>query len=135
MQTLADADTIGNEMGASVDIISQTAYQEFGITEVGIDISYSVDNSSTRNPVRHGLMLLRNIIRTVETKQPISAFGIPGVVTTLAGFGFGYWTAINYFTTGSFPYGLAIITGFLTLAGIFSIFTAILLHALRLHSE
>jgi glycosyltransferase involved in cell wall biosynthesis len=132
---LATAETISDGMGASVDILFHASYQDLTVKEIGAEISYDQDDINTHNPVRHGLIILRNIIRTVETKRPITAFGVPSFLIILFSTLFSYWTIVNYVNTGSFPYGLAIVSGFSLLVGIFSGFTAIILHALRLYSN
>lgn len=80
-------------------------------------------------------MLVSNILKTIERERPITVFGIPGFLLTLLGFGFGYWTVSNYIATETFPGGLALVAAFLTLVGILSCFTAIILHSLTVHFD
>jgi hypothetical protein len=56
--------------------------------------------------------------------------GVPGFVLASLGIGFGYWTFSTFLNTGNFPLGLAVTSVFFTLIGVFSGFTAIILHAL-----
>lgn len=53
----------------------------------------------------------------------------------IVGAGFGYATMSNFLTTQSFPIGLALISVFLILLGVFSGFTAIMLHSLNAHLD
>lgn len=131
IQRLADDQRISDSMGASTDILYIVHAGGYDIEEVGTTITYGIDDTSTHHPVTHGIRLLRNIIRVVESERPVTMLGIPGLVSTLVGIGFGYWTLINYLSTGGFPLGLAIVSTFFILVGVFSSFTSIILHSLN----
>ena len=135
IESLADDDTIGDHMGASTDILYHAHRQNYRVEEFGTTIKYDVDNASSQNPVSHGLHLVSNILRTVERERPVTVLGVPGFVSAIVGIGFGYWTFSNYLATGVFPLGLAMVSIFFTLAGIFAAFTAIILHSLETHSQ
>ncbi|WP_217895824.1 glycosyltransferase family 2 protein [Natronolimnobius baerhuensis] len=135
IESLAADDSIGNEMGASTDILHHAHHQSFAIDEVGTTVSYDVDNASSQNPIAHGIHLVTNILRTVEEERPISSLGIPGLLSATCGIGFAYLTMANYIDSGTFPLGLALVSIFFTLAGIFACFTSIILHSLNKHSQ
>lgn len=77
--------------------------------------------------------LVSNILRTVERERPVTVLGVPGFVSAIIGIGFGYLTFSNFLNTGTFPLGLALVSVFFALAGIFAAFTAIILHSLETH--
>lgn len=131
IETLAADTNISDGMAGSIDTLFTCAQIELRITEVASMIRYDVEDSHTHSPVSHGATLLRNIIRIVETEFPITLLGLPGLLFLLVGLGFGYWTILNYFQTAVFPLGLAVTATFFTLTGVFSMFTAIILHALN----
>jgi glycosyltransferase involved in cell wall biosynthesis len=131
IESLAADDDVGSGMDASTDILYHAHHRGYAIEEVDTTVYYDVDDGSTHNPLAHGLGLLHNIVKTVEAQRPVTVLGVPGIVATVIGAGFGYWTLLNYFNTGSFPYGLAIVSTFFVLAGIFSTFTGIILHSLN----
>jgi hypothetical protein len=131
IESLAADDDVGSGMDASTDILYHAHHRGYTIEEVDTTVYYDVDDGSTHNPLAHGLALLHNIVKTVEAQRPVTVLGVPGIVATVIGAGFGYWTLLNYFNTGSFPYGLAIVSTFFVLAGIFSTFTGIILHSLN----
>jgi hypothetical protein len=126
---------IGENMSASTDILHHAHKQGYSIYEAGTEISYDVDGASSHHPIRHGVQLVTNLIRTIERERPLSALGVPGFVSTVIGVAFVYWTFTNYLATGTFPIGLAIISGLFGLLGAFSSFTAIILHSLNTHAE
>lgn len=133
--SLATDAMISDRMGASTDILYHAHAQGYDIEEVGTRVYYDVEDGSTHDPLSHGIVLLHNIVRTVESRRPMTVLGIPGVALSLLGSGFAYWTIINYLNSGSFGYGLAITSTFFVLAGIFSVFTAIILHSLNRRLE
>lgn len=135
IRELAAEPRIDERMGASIDILYHAKQNGYRIEEVGTDVDYSGDNTSTHHPLVHGIAIFRNIIRTIETERPISALGIPGLLLTLVGLGFAFWTVQNYVSTGSFPYGLAISSAFFFLSGIFTTFISIILHSLSRYYE
>ncbi len=135
VESLASDSTLGDHMDASIDILYHVYRRGYAITEVGTTIDYDVADASSHNPVRHGLVLVRKLLQTIEQDRPIMSLGVPGFLSTIVGFGFGYWTFSVYIQSGTFPKGLAITSVFFTLAGIFSCFTAIILHSLNRHAD
>lgn len=133
LQTLATDDDIGDRMNASTDILYHAHQHDYEIEEVGTTIKYDGEAKSTRHPLSHGFMLVQNILNTVERKRPMTVLGVPGTLSLTVGFGFAYWALSNYISTNTFPLGLAIISVFFTLLGIFSCFTGIILHSLNRH--
>ena len=129
--SLAGDGTIGAGMGASTDVLHHARQHDFDIEEVGTRIEYDVDHASSHNPIVHGLVLVSNLLRTIERDHPIALLGVPGFCSSFVGLGFGYWMLTNYVTTGTFPMGLAVSAGFFALIGVFECFTAIILHSLN----
>ncbi|MFB6198003.1 MAG: glycosyltransferase family 2 protein [Halobacteriaceae archaeon] len=135
VESLAMNEHIGDQMSASTDILHHAYQQGFDIEEVGTSIDYDIKGTSSQNPVSHGIILVMNILRTVEQDRPVTILGIPGFASVLIGIGLGYWTFANYITSGSFPLGIALTSAFFALAGIFASFTAIILHSLNTHTN
>ncbi len=131
IRTLAQDNAIGNRMDASTDILYHCHHHDYSFEEIGTTIDYDVEDASSHNPLSHGLILVRNILKTVERERPIMSLGVPGFLCAFVGLGFGYWTFSNYLQSGTFPLGLAIVSAFTLLAGILSCFTATILHALN----
>jgi len=130
---LTEDPNISDGMSASTDILHHAHRKDYQIREVGASVDYDIDATSTRHPVSHGMRLLKNILRTAETDRPITVLGIPGFVCWFAGLWFAYWTITEYISTETFSLGLGIVSGFLSLTGVLTCFTAIILHALSTH--
>lgn len=133
IRTLAADDSIGTGMDASTDILYHASNHGYRIEEVGTTINYAVENTSSQNPIVHGYTLVRNLLNLIERQKPITVLGGPGLISVLVGFGFVYWTIRNYVQTETFPLGIAFLASMFILVGIFSCFTAIILHSLNIH--
>jgi len=133
IKSLAADESIGNHMGASTDILHHAHARGYDIEEVATTVNYDVENGSSGNPLSHGATLVGNLLRTVERKRPLLMLGVPGFALALLGLWFGYLTFSNYISTNTFPVGHGLVGAFLSLAGVFTVFTAIILHALRQH--
>ena len=133
IETLAEAEGIGDDMDASIDILYVLNEGGFTVEERPTEVNYDVENGSSQNPISHGLRLVSTILRTVEREHPVLLLGVPGFMITLFGMILGYMTVANYVATATFPTGLAIGSVFAVLLGVFSCFTAIVLHSLQAH--
>jgi glycosyltransferase involved in cell wall biosynthesis len=131
VETLAADGEIGDRMCASTDILYHAHHNDYTIAEVGTPIDYDVEEASTENPISHGVHLVMNILKTVERDRPVTLLGVPGFFAAFVGLGFGYWTISNYINTNVFPIGLAIVSMFFLLVGIFACFTSVILHSLN----
>ena len=127
--SLATDDSIGSNMGASTDILQHAHAHDYDIVEEPTTVDYDIEDANTHSPIRHGIMLIMNLVETIEQERPITAIGIPGIVVTLLGVAFAYWAVANYIATGTFPLGLALTAAFLGLIGVLACFSAVILHA------
>ena len=59
------------------------------MAEVPISISYEGD-TSTQNPISHGVKVLMNTLKFISVKRPLTFYGIPGVILIILGSVFGY---------------------------------------------
>jgi len=99
------------------------------IAEVPISCSYGAD-TSTYGPVYHGLTVLASIIRYVSQDRPLTFFGIPGAVSLLIGIYLGVDVIYKFNMNNVLPTGTALLTAIFILAGIFSLFTGIILYTI-----
>lgn len=130
---LAHVDGIGDRMDASVDILFFAHQRDYRIDEVGVTVDYGVENANSYNPIVHGYQLFRNVLKTIERERPILSLGIPGLMSSVGGLVFALITHQNYLQTGTLSLYFVVIAIFGTVFGLFSCFTAIVLHALNTH--
>ncbi|SFG73348.1 Glycosyl transferase family 2 [Halopelagius inordinatus] len=133
IRTLAETNSLGEQMSASTDILHHAHNRKYDIEEVGTTVRYDIENASTHNPIKHGTILVSNILRTVERERPLLVLGFPGFASAFVGLGLGYWTVSTYLLTNDFPLELATVASFTTLGGLLACFTAIILHSLKAH--
>lgn len=131
IEALSDDESIGQEMGASTDILYHALRNDYDIEEVGTTIEYDVENASSANPFTHGLHLVSNLLQIIERDHPVLLLGVPGVCSALLGVGLAYASIANLMNTGTFPLGFGLASTFFVLAGTFACFTAIILHSLN----
>jgi len=74
-----------NGMGVSAEILMKAGEQNLKVTEVPISVKYKGIETSTRNPLRHGMNVVAAIFRLIVYERPLDFLGIPGTVLFLAG--------------------------------------------------
>jgi hypothetical protein len=57
--------------------------------EIPITVRYDVENTSSKNPWRHGFGVLGWLISAISEKRPLFFFGVAGTVFTIIGLIFG----------------------------------------------
>nr|WP_244995662.1 glycosyltransferase family 2 protein [Halomicroarcula pellucida] len=133
LRSLAGDQTLGNNMGASTDILYHAHRNRLSVAEVGTTISYDVENSSTQGSLSHGLDLVRNIVWTVEYGRPLLIVGIPGTITTLLGVSVVLLLLVQYVETGAlYPVQLGTAIMF-AIGGTLLCVTALMMHVLNGH--
>nr|WP_254282943.1 glycosyltransferase family 2 protein [Halomicroarcula limicola] len=133
VRSLAADPTIGDNMGASTDILYHAHRNRLSVAEVGTTISYDVENSSTQGSLSHGLDLVRNIMWTVEYGRPLLIVGVPGAITTLLGVSVTLLLVAQFVETGTlYPIqlGTAVLFG---IGGLLLCITALMMHVLNGH--
>jgi len=111
------------------EMIAAATEKGLKITEVPISAIYTKD-SSTLNPLSHGVGVLAWILTMISQRRPLLFFGIPGVVLVAAGLYLGIWVIDVANAGGGLPLGRAMIAILFVLTGIFGIFTGIILNAI-----
>jgi len=78
-----------NGMAVSTEIILKASNNKLSVGEVPISVSYGND-TSTHNPVKHGVSVLMNTLRFISVKHPIPFYGFPGIAFIIVGSIMGY---------------------------------------------
>jgi glycosyltransferase involved in cell wall biosynthesis len=122
---------VENSMGSSVEILMKAKKEGLIIAEVPANCRYEeLGRTSTQNPVRHGAGVLMSIVQLVVEEKPLLFLGLPGLVSLLAGTGFGIWMLQLYAMTHQITTNIALAAIAFILIGMFTIFTAITLYAI-----
>jgi glycosyltransferase involved in cell wall biosynthesis len=115
-------------MGVTSEIDVRTGDAGLRVVEVPIQVAYSGLDSSSQNPLMHGLEIVSTILRITGEKHPVLLFGVPGLVAIAAGLGGWLWTVQRYAEIQQLPLGTALISTILLIAGIVAVNTAIILY-------
>jgi glycosyltransferase involved in cell wall biosynthesis len=130
-RALENLDLHEKGMGVSVEILQQARNQGLIIAEVPVEVRYHGLDTSTHNPVSHGISVLSTIIRLVVEEGPMVYLGIPSVLLLVIGIGFGIWTIQLYSATGRIITNVFLISIALIISGVFALFTSLVLSALN----
>jgi len=85
-----------SDMSASSEILIQISDHNLKIAEVPISVRYDIKNTSTQNPIYHGISVLGSIIARISYRRPLPAFGIPGLILFIIGIAWGIFAFYNY---------------------------------------
>jgi glycosyltransferase involved in cell wall biosynthesis len=117
-------------MSAGSEILSYVQDQKLKVQEIPIQVRYDIPNTSSMNPLSHGLEVLGNVINLIGYERPMLTFGISGGVATLFGLITGFYAFSIYHTTNRLPYGPSFISGILLVLGILLIVSGLILNTL-----
>lgn len=117
-------------MGASAEILLKAADQGLRIAEVPVQVHYKDLDTSTHNPLKHGLSVIVTILRLIVEERPLVYLGIPGATLLAIGASFGIWTLQIFATEGHVVTNIALISFAFIAVGMFTLFTAITLYAM-----
>ena len=119
------------EEGLSVESEMQFSVGRSGlkVAEVPIEVSY-VDKEK-RSPIGHGLSVLSRVLVLFSLRQPLLLFGLPGLALLVGGLVLGARVLAVYSNTHELAIGNGMITIWLCLSGLLSLFTALMLQAMK----
>ena len=119
------------EDGMSVSSEMQFAIGKSGlkVKEVPIDVTY--EGQAKRSPVEHGIGVLSRVLVLFSLRQPLLLFGLPGLALLVGGLVLGARVLAIYGNTRELAIGNGMITILLCLAGLLSLFTALMLQAMK----
>ena len=96
----------GNGMSAGSEILIQASNHHLKIAEVPIRVRYDIAETSSENPVSHGIGVLMSIVRAISLRRPLVFFGIPGLFFVFIGAVAEIYTFSEYYQTAQFHYVL-----------------------------
>jgi len=117
-------------MGVSAEVLMKARALGLVVTEVPVEVHYKGLETSTHNPMKHGLGVVATIIKLIVEERPLIYLGIPGVALLFVGTLFGLWALQLYVLEGRLITNITLISIAFILVGIFAIFTAITLFAI-----
>lgn len=133
VKSLAKDRSIGDNMGASTDILYHAHRKRLSVSEVETTISYEVENASSQGSISHGVDLVRNIFWTVEYGRPLLILGVPGSIVTLLGTIASVVLFLQFSQTGTLVPAQMVIAILYVIGGVLLSITAVLMHVLNNH--
>ena len=121
---------LGTDMSAGSEILVRAQEQGLKIEEVPIHVRYDNEKTSPQNPVKHGALVLYNIIQMISYRRPLPTFGIPGLIIFIIGFAASSSAFAEYYLTSKFPFNLSMIGGIFVIVGILLMITGLILNAI-----
>jgi len=117
-------------MGVDAQLIMHANEAGMKITEVSITMNYSRSNTSTHNPLMHGLDVIFSLIKFVSIRHPLLFYGTFAVCFLSVSGVFGFMTLDYYQRYGRVVTNLALVSIASGIIGFLSLFTAIILFTL-----
>lgn len=121
-----------SDMGVSLEILEQAASHGLKIVEVPTVIRYrGLRETSTKNPLRHGLELIGTLLDSMTWDHPLLYLGIPGAASLVVSLSFAVRLLHLFNRIGYFSLPMAILGTAFGLFGLVLLSTALMLHAIR----
>jgi glycosyltransferase involved in cell wall biosynthesis len=67
-------------MAVSTEILLRAREKNLLATEVPITIKYDTYDTSTHNPITHGVGVLYSVLQFISLRHPLAFYGLPGIV-------------------------------------------------------
>ena len=116
-------------MSISTEILLKISNKGLSLAEVPISISYG-KNTSTQNPVPHGIAVLMNTLKFISVKHPIPFYGFPGIALVIVGSVMGYFFLDAYLNNNTVLLGSLMASIILFLLGAILCVTAVILFSM-----
>jgi len=115
-------------MSAGSEILIQIAENNLRIAEI---TRYDLEDTSSQNPMTHGILVLYNLIGMISYRRPLLVFGVPGFMLVIIGFIFGTLAIIDASYTFPFVFSSSIFV----MMGLLLMIAALILNYLVLFVE
>ncbi|OGO32118.1 MAG: hypothetical protein A2Z29_03465 [Chloroflexi bacterium RBG_16_56_11] len=118
-----------NGMAISAETVAEAARRHLRVAEVPVSATYDKD-SSTLNPVAHGLGVFTSVLIMISERKPLFFFGLAGVILTIFGLVAGIVSLQLYSDSGVVSIGWTLVSIFFIIMGAISFFTGLTLRAI-----
>jgi glycosyltransferase involved in cell wall biosynthesis len=127
---LSKINLVEDGMAVSTEILLRAKEKNLLSTEVPITINYDIKDTSTHNPITHGIGVLYSVFQFISLRHPLAFYGLPGIA--LLGFA-AYFIkhALNLFSeTGYVSTNLILVSVGIAVVGVVLLATAAILYTL-----
>lgn len=117
-------------MAVSIEILLRAKEKNLLITEVPITTNYAIKDTSTHNPISHGIGVLYSVLQFVSLRHPLAFYGLPGIAL-LGVAAFFMKNALHLFsTTGYVSTNMILISVGIAVVGVVLLATAAIVYTL-----
>ncbi len=128
-KAICDLNLRQDGMAVSAETIAEAARHNLKVTQVPVSVSYHKD-SSTLNPISHGLGVFTRILVMISEQKPLFFFGMTGVFLMVIGLVSGIYTLQLYSISRVVSTGWALVSVLFLTTGAASFITGLLLRAI-----
>jgi glycosyltransferase involved in cell wall biosynthesis len=117
-------------MAVSTEILLRAREKNLLATEVPITINYETDDTSTHNPISHGIGVVYSVFQFISLRHPLAFYGLPGIALLgIAAYFIKH--ALNLFSqSGYVSTNLILISVGIAVVGVVLLATAAILYTL-----
>ncbi len=76
---LSSINLFADGMSVSTEILLRASEKKLSIIEVPITINYDLKDTSTHNPISHGISVLYSVLQHLSLRHPLAFYGLPGI--------------------------------------------------------
>jgi len=117
-------------MAVSTEILLRAREKNLVATEVPITINYETDDTSTHNPISHGIGVAYSVFQFISLRHPLAFYGLPGIAL-LGVAAYFMKHALNLFSeSGYVSTNLILISVGIAVVGVVLLATAAILYTL-----
>ena len=117
-------------MAVSTEILLRASEKKLSSAEVPITVRYDLKDTSTHNPITHGIGVLYSVFQFVSLRHPLAFYGLPGIVMLIIA-AFFMRNALNLFSkTGYVSTNMILISVGIAVVGVVLLATAAILYTI-----
>ena len=117
-------------MSVSTEILLRASEKKLSTTEVPITVRYDLKDTSTHNPLAHGIRVFYSVFQFISLRHPLAFYGLPGIVF-LGVSAFILRNALNLFSnTGYVSTNMILIAVGIAVVGVVLLATAAIVYTL-----
>ena len=117
-------------MAVSTEILLRASEKKLSSAEVPITVRYDLKDTSTHNPITHGIGVLYSVFQFVSLRHPLAFYGLPGIVLLIVAALF-MRNALNLFSkTGYVSTNMILIAVGIAVVGVVLLATAAILYTI-----
>jgi glycosyltransferase involved in cell wall biosynthesis len=117
-------------MAASTEILLRASEGKLRVVEVPIDVSYKGLQTSTHNPIYHGIDVVLGTLKFMSLRHPLLSYGTAGLAVMILGLAYGYYTISVYSAQARPITNVALLSMAIVTSGLLLLFMAIILFTL-----